>query len=176
MFLFTLKKLTVKSSKLKIDILNSNTLNPNLFTLLKKFEDKVCDRLDNQYDFKYVQSTIGANKLFNKLKKILPPDHHVIMITQHPSYTSGILINDIIPKGQKGNKVFAIYFIAEFGDCWLNSQTKPDNLIRELNQLLKISVLKKDFEISLIEIYGSDRLNFIESQIGASQKRWKLKK
>ena len=97
------------------------------------------------------------------------------MITQHPSYTSGILINDLIPKSILGNEVYTLYFTSEFGRCWLNSQTKSNNLILEIKQLLKISEFKHRFEINVIEIYDSDRLKFQESQKGANNKRWKLK-
>ena len=175
MFLFDLKRIVVENNELIILSKDIGELNPCVLSILNEFEKNVYTELEKVYDFKYVQGTVGANKIFNQLKKGMSKDIYVEMITQHPSYTSGILINDLIPNNLNGNEVYTLYFTGEFGKCWLNSQTKSNNLILEIKQLLKISEFKNRFEINVIEIYDSDRLKFQESQKGASNKRWKLK-
>ena len=174
MFYFKLKKISVINNKLKIE--NHSVLNPVVYTLLEKFETIVFDSLSKVYDFKYVQSTIKAKDLFDDLKKDLDNNLKIEMITQHPNYTAGILINNLIPNIYKGVEVFVLYFIDDFGKTWKNSQTKSSKLIFELKELLEISDLKKDIEINVLEISGSEKLVFSESQIGADDKRWKLKK
>ena len=174
MFHYNLKQILISQNNLNLKSLNTKDLNDEVQILLSEFEQKVLEELKSVYDFKYVQSTVGANKLFNILKKRLSNNIHVEMITQHPSYTSGILINDLIPKSLKRNEVFALFFTGDFGKCWLNSQTKSENLIVGIKQLLKISNFMGDFEITIIEIFDSDKLKFTESQKGAIQKRWKL--
>ena len=126
MFLFDLKKIVVDNNELKILSKDVKELNPSVLSLLNDFEKKVSEELKKVYDFKYVQSTVGANKIFNQLKKGVAKDIYLEMITQHPSYTSGILINDLIPKSILGNEVYTVYFTSEFGRCWLNSQTKSN--------------------------------------------------
>lgn len=174
MFQYNLKQILISQNQLNVKYVGKKELNNQVETLLLEFEQNVLDNLKTVYDFKYVQSTVGGNKLFNIIKKRLSNKIHVEMITQHPSYTSGILINDLIPLSLKGHEVFALFFTGDFGKCWLNSQTKSENLIIEINKLLKISNFIGDFKITIIEIFDSDKLNFKESQKGATQKRWKL--
>ena len=71
MFLFDLKKIVVDNNELKILSKDVKELNPSVLSLLNDFEKKVSEELKKVYDFKYVQSTVGANKIFNQLKKEL---------------------------------------------------------------------------------------------------------
>ena len=177
MFLYNLKKISIRQNVFSVESLNTELLNTKVLSLLNDFEEDVFRELKSSpnYDFKYVQSAVNGSKLFNKHKKKLPEEITVEMITQHPNYTGGILINKLIPKAVSGNNLFVLYFISDFKDSWLNSETKPTDLFSNMKQLMKISELKKDIEINLIEIFGSKKLKFIESQKGASKKRWMLK-
>ena len=178
MFLFNLRRISIKKNVFNVESLNSKMLNSNVVSLLNDFEEDVFKELKSslKYDFKYVQSEIKGSTLFNKHKKKLPKEITVEMITQHPNYIAGTLINKLIPRSFSGNNLFVLYFVSDFKDTWLNSETKPKDLFQNIIQLMKISELKQDIEINLIEVFGSEKLKFIESQKGASKKRWMLKK
>jgi len=175
MFKYSFKKIVVKNNKLKVEMPNKGLVSNEIVALLSAYEEEVYTKLKGLYDFKYVQSSVGAFSVFNALKEKLPVSIKVEMMTRHPSFIGGILLNTLIPCCIAGDEVYAVYFKGDFGKCWLNSQAKSEMMVYEIEKLLSISFLKKDIALNLIEIFGSDKLVFEESQIGAKSKRWLLK-
>ena len=175
MFKYSFKKLVVRNNALSIETPSKKEIHVSVLNLLKSYEDMVYAELAKHNDFKYVQSTVGAFSLFNNLKKTVASSINIEMMTRHPNFVGGILINNLIPSCYSGKETFALYFKGDFGACWLNSQAKSENLISEIKKLLSVSFLKKDIELNLIEVFGSDKLIFTETQPGTKSKRWSIK-
>lgn len=176
MFKFDFRVVTCSKNDIKVTNESRHKLNDDIGLILDSFEKKVYDLLIDIQDFDYVQGTVGAFKVFNFLKKGLDQNFDIKIITQHPSYIGSKLIEDLIPSIYSGKELYLVYFKDEISISWLNSKAQSSQLINSLSQLLKIATLNRDIKFNLIEVYGSERMNFIQVNKGNNENpRWKIK-
>ncbi len=176
MFKFSFKKIYVADNKLYTSTESKKLVSPTIINFLDEYEKLVYNSLLKKQSFKYVQSSISAFSIFESLKKSLPKNVKIEMMTRHPNMTAGILLEKLIPSQISGNETYALYFKGDFGRCWLNSQAKSQNIVNEMSKLLNISFVKKNIQLNLIEVFGSSLLQFRETQLGAKTKRWTINK
>lgn len=176
MFKFDYKIVICSQKDISITNESRHKLKSDISSVLNSFEENVYDKLINIQDFDYVQGTVGAFRLFNQLKKQFNNSYEIQIITQHPNFIGSKLIEELIPSIYNGKELYLVYFKDEISLPWLNSKANSSQLINSLKQLLKIASLKSEIEINIIEIFGSEKMNFIQVNTGnKNNPRWKIK-
>lgn len=176
MFKFDFKVVTCSHSDISISNESRHKLKSDISSVLNSFEEKVYEKLINIQDFDYVQGTVGAFRLFNQLKMHFNDSYDIQIITQHPNYIGSKLIDEFIPSIYNGKELYLVYFKDEISLPWLNSKANSSQLINSLRQLLKIASLKREITINIIEVFGSEKMNFIQINTGnKNNPRWKIK-
>ena len=152
MFKYNLSKISVNNDQVLVNPVQSENLHLNVKNFLLSYEEKI----------------------FENLKKNNSITFKIEMITSHPNFIGGILINKLMESQTSDCDLYVIYFIENFGKAWLNSKAKLDDLINQIKKLLLFVNFKNEFKINAIEIYGSSKIKFKIANPGHKKIRYKL--
>ncbi len=182
MFYYEIINFKIENNKVFISkISEKNLIHIELQNILNDFEKyiyKTIEKRGLKNDFKYVLSLLSRRFIENDIiaRNLLKKNIKCFLFTQHSSFVGNKIISTFCKYYSSSDGNYIITFDKNFGKFIKNSNSTHKTIINGFHKLLKNFNVKKDINITFIEIYGSSRLEFFRSNLGAKDFRYFLKK
>ena len=145
---------------------------------LKAYENDIITYLKSKNEsFSYLQGML-RNKFFEECREKslgnFSSHYNIFNLTHHPSFVGNKIINNFLDYGEKTNN-YIITYEDPIGKFWLNSAVSYKDVISGLYALNEKTILKNNIDINFIRIYDSSAIKFLQTNLGSSKPKYKIK-